>query len=109
MEKTKKDKYLKACLDRRRHFSPLVYSVDGLAGKETRAAERRLASLLASKLHREYSEMAFFVRTRMNLAIVRANTILLRSSRERRHINLSNFVQLEDNAGVKAMDFMREG
>ena len=54
----------------------------GLAGKETRAAERRLASLIASKLHREYSEMAFFVFICMNLAIVRANTLLLHGSKK---------------------------
>ena len=42
--KRKKDKYLEACRERRRDFIP----VDGLAGKEARAAEKRLASLLAS-------------------------------------------------------------
>ena len=87
---------------------PLVYSVDELAGIEIRATERRLASLLASKLHREYSEMAFFIHTHMNLAIVRANTILLCSSQEKGHKNLANFVQSEDGAAMNAMDFMRE-
>ena len=52
-EKAKKDKNLKDSLDRCQHFSPLVYSVDGFAGKETRASERKLVSFLASKLHRE--------------------------------------------------------
>ena len=45
MKKTKKDKYLKACFDKHQHFSCLIYSVDGFAGKETKAAKRRLASL----------------------------------------------------------------
>ena len=48
----KKSKYEEACLERRRDFTPMVYSVDGLASKETRAAERRLASMLASKWDR---------------------------------------------------------
>eukprot|EP00957_Ditylum_brightwellii_P151657 11548959-Ditylum_brightwellii.AAC.1 len=43
-EKQKKDKYVKPCAERRRHFTPLVYSPDGMPGTETRAAERRLAS-----------------------------------------------------------------
>ena len=41
----KKKKYLKTCLDRNQLFSLLIYSVDGLAGIETRGAERKLASL----------------------------------------------------------------
>ena len=60
---------------------PLVYSVDGMAAKEARAFERRTASLLASKLDRRYSEMCGIVRSRMALAVVRNNTLLLRSSR----------------------------
>ncbi|EJK66440.1 hypothetical protein THAOC_12644 [Thalassiosira oceanica] len=67
--KRKKDKYLEACRERRRDFIPMAYSVDGLAGKEARAAEKRLASLLASKWDRPYSEMACFVKTRMSLSI----------------------------------------
>ena len=77
----KRDKYEGACLERRKDFTPLIYSVDGLASKATRAAERRLASLLSTKWDRQYSEMANFIRTRMSLAVVRSNTLLLRSER----------------------------
>ncbi len=80
-EKEKKRKYEAACLERRRDFTPLVYSVDGMPGKEARATEKRIASLLATKWDRQYSEMAAFVRTRMSLAVVRANTLLLRGDR----------------------------
>ena len=38
--KRKKNKYLQACLDRRRTFTPLVYSVDGMACKEARSFEK---------------------------------------------------------------------
>ena len=76
--KRKKDKYLEACRERRRDFIPMAYSVDGLAGKEVRAAEKRLASLLASKWDSPYSEMACFVKTRMSLSIVRSISMLLR-------------------------------
>ena len=67
-----------------RDFTPLVYSVDGCAGRETKAAERKLAGALAGKWDREYSEMVAYVRTRMALAVVRANTLLIRGSRSRR-------------------------
>ena len=51
--------------------------VDGLATKDTRNAKRRLASVLTTKWGRSYSNIANFVRTRMSLAIVRSNTLLL--------------------------------
>ena len=79
--KAKKSKYLDACLERRRSFTPLVYSVDGMACKEARAWEKRVASLISSKMNRTYSEMVGFVRARMSLAVVRMNTHLLRGSR----------------------------
>ena len=82
--KVKKAKYNDACLEMRRSFMPLVYSVDGLACKEARAFEKRVASLLATKWNRSYSEMAGFVKSRMSLAIIRSNTMLLRGSRTSR-------------------------
>ncbi|EJK69956.1 hypothetical protein THAOC_08734, partial [Thalassiosira oceanica] len=79
--KRKKDKYLEACRERRRDFIPMAYSVDCLAGKEARAAEKWLASLLTSKWDRPYSELACFVKTRMSLSIVRSISMLLHGSR----------------------------
>jgi hypothetical protein len=73
----KKEKYEEACLEWRRDFTPMIYSVDGMANKHARAAEKRIAGLLAAKWARQYSQMACFVRTRMCLAIVRSNTLLL--------------------------------
>ena len=82
-EKEKKDKYLDTCHELRKDFVPLVYSVDGMAGKEARAAEKRLASALAKKWKRPYSQMVQYVKMRMNIAIVRSNSLLLRGSRDR--------------------------
>ena len=79
--KEKKDKYETAYLDRRRDFTPLVYSVDGMASKDARTAERRIAWLLAKKWSRTYSDMANFIRTRMSLTVVRSNTLLLIGNR----------------------------
>ena len=83
-EKEKKGKYETACHEQRKDFTPLVYSIDGMAGPATRAAERRMASRLAWKWKREYSEMVGYVRTRMSLAVVRSNTLMWRGSRTRR-------------------------
>ena len=82
-EKEKKDLYLQACLERRRTFTPMVYSADGTPGVEALAAQKRLAVLLSYKLKREYSEICSFVRARMSLAIVSSNSLLLRSSRDK--------------------------
>ncbi|KAL7474365.1 hypothetical protein ACHAW6_000346 [Cyclotella cf. meneghiniana] len=72
--KEEKDKYETACLDQRRDFTPLVYYVDGMASKDTRTAERRIAWLLTRKWSHTYSDMANFIQTRMSLAIVRYPT-----------------------------------
>ena len=83
-EKEKIRKYKKACLERRRDFTPLCYTADGMAGREARNAERRLGMLLSEKWQRQHSQMVFFVRSRMSLALVRANSLLIRGSREKR-------------------------
>ena len=72
------------CLERRRDFTPLVYSVDGMAGRETKQAQRKLASRLAHKWNKEYSYMVAYVQARMALAVVRLNSLLMRGSRKRR-------------------------
>ena len=82
-EKEKKDLYLQACLERRRNFTTMVYSVDGIPGAEALASQKMLATLLSYKLKREYSEMCGFVRAKMLLAIVRSNSLLLRGPRDK--------------------------
>ena len=77
----KKDKYEEACLKQRRDFTPMIYSVDGMADKHARAAEKRIAGILVAKWTQQYSQMTSFIRTRMCLAIVRSNTLLLRGDR----------------------------
>ncbi len=59
------------------------FTVDGIAGREARNAEKRLATHLAGKWNREYSQMVYYVRVRMAIAVVRANSLLIRGSRDR--------------------------
>ncbi len=82
-EKEKKDKYLRNCLEMRKDFTPMVYSVDGIAGREARNAKKRLATQLAGKWKHEYSQMVYYVRVRMAIAVVRANSLLICCSRDR--------------------------
>ena len=51
-EKEKKKKILTALHARRKDFTPMIYTVDGIAGREARSAEKRLASVLAEKWKR---------------------------------------------------------
>ena len=78
---------------------PLVYSVDGMAGKEAKPFERRIASLLAEKWDRPYSEMVGYVRGCMGLAIIRHNTRHLRGSRSK----YREVLETEDAAGYEAV------
>jgi hypothetical protein len=80
-EKEKKGKYLQNCLEMRKDFTPLVYTVDGVAGREARSAEKRLAALLADKWKRQYSQMVYYVRARIQLSLVRTTSLLIRGSR----------------------------
>lgn len=45
--------------------------------KETKLAEKHLAEVLAAKWRKEYSEMVYYVRVWMALAVVRANSLLI--------------------------------
>ena len=45
----KKLKYLRQCVERRRSFALLIYSVDRMAEREAQAFEKRTAHLLAEK------------------------------------------------------------
>jgi hypothetical protein len=80
-EKEKKTKHLAACVARRRHFTPLVFSVDGLQGPEATAASKCLASKLSKKWGRSYSEVVGCVRSRISIALVRSASRCLRVDR----------------------------
>jgi hypothetical protein len=81
-EKEKKDKYVDACLARRRSFTPLVFLVDGLRGTEASAATKKLASHLSAKWKRTYSEVCGFVCSRLSITLVRTASLCLRGSRD---------------------------
>jgi hypothetical protein len=82
-EKEEKDKYLNPCLQQCKDFTPLVYLVEGIAGGEVRNAEKRLGALLVAKWKKEYSRMVHYVRVRMALPVVRANSLLIQGRRDR--------------------------
>jgi hypothetical protein len=81
--KEKKDKYLQTCFEMRKDFTPMVYLVDGIVGREARNTEKRLTTHLASKWNCGYSRMVYYVRVWMSIAVVHAISLLIRGSRDR--------------------------
>ena len=80
-EQAKKKKYLQACLAQRMHFTPLVFSIDGVMGRETDAFVKILAKHLALKWDRPFSRVIDYLLTRLSIACVRATHRTMRSSR----------------------------
>ena len=71
-QKEKKWKYLEACLQKRRHFSPFIFSVDVLLIDEAEAALKRISSRLATKCKQPYYKTCGYVNIRVAITLVRA-------------------------------------
>jgi hypothetical protein len=71
-EVEKKWKYLVHCECQRKHFTPLVFSVDVMMGMECDATRKRLVSCLATLWKWTYSEVCSFVRSRLAIALVQS-------------------------------------
>jgi hypothetical protein len=100
-EKEKKKKYLEACLEQRRHFTPFVVSANGLLRKEAKTLLEKILALLAEKWEKLDSEVCGYVNARMSIAIVvQVTHLCLRGS----HIPTSQMCnchpQWEDKAGL---------
>ena len=102
--RVKKAKYPKVCLGQQRTIAPLAYSVDGMAGVEARAFEKCIASLLAAKWGREYSELMGSVRATMAMAVARANTLLLRGVR----LTRPKWIPFVNGAALEGFPGLRE-
>ena len=99
-ERGKKKKYLEACLQQRRHFSPFLASVYGLLGVETTVNLKRIASHLATKWRQTYSKTCGYVKSRVTITLVRATHRCLRESRVSAHRISMQRPQWEDGAGL---------
>jgi len=98
MEKTRK--YKKACLERRRDFTPLCYTADGMAGREARnAASPGLPFGVKMEAPTHPDDILCAIsRMFLALALVWANSLLIRESREKH--NHRNRSLIEDGPGM---------
>ena len=99
-EKEKKKKYLEACIEERRHFSPYVCDCYGLLGEEAKAVNKKLAAKLANKWKAPYSATCGFINARISIAIIRATHLCLRGSRIPFRNMSSKCCQCDDGAGL---------
>ena len=77
----KKKLYTKAVEDRRGTFTTFVTYVDGLLHREAEHFLKHVATSIAVKWDKSYSETCAFVRARLLFALVRASSLCLRGSR----------------------------
>lgn len=83
-EKEKRDKYGAECRERRVDFSPFVVSMDGALGPGASAVMRELVLAIAKRTGRPMARVAGAVRAKVQLAVLRASVMCLRSPRMRR-------------------------
>ena len=81
VDRGKKRVYPEACLQKRRHFSPLVASVDGFLGVEAMATLKRISSCLATKWRQPYLRTYGYVNSKIAITLVRATHRFIRGSR----------------------------
>ena len=77
----RREKYLPSCEEQRKHFTPLVYSVDGMVAKEAQAAVKNLARQLSEKWHKTHSEVWGYLSGQLSIGLVRSTSMCLRNSR----------------------------
>ena len=99
--KENKNKNLCPLHEQRTDFTPIaiVYSVYGIVGREAKYAGKYLATFLTEKWKRSYPEMAFYVQVKMVIAVVRANNLLIRGSRDQhkpRHLQIADEATMYD-------------
>ena len=94
-ENEKKKKYLDAAAARRTHFTPLCFSVDGIAGSEAASFLKRLAYCLSAHWERSYADIMYWIRARISFAVLRATVLCVRGSHTRWRC-----LGLEDGASI---------
>ena len=71
-EKEKKIKYLKTCLQQRRHFTPFFTLVDSLLWVEAESTLKHITSFLRMKWQETYPRTYRYMKSRVRITLVRA-------------------------------------
>ena len=81
IEKQKIDKHRQDCLDNRADFVPIAVTCCGCIGEQGKKYLQRVGRVLAVKWGKSYSEVMGFIKCRVSVAIARAASMCIRSSR----------------------------
>jgi len=81
IKKSKKEKYLGPLCEQWKNSTPLIYSVDSLAGKEAKSATRKTSLLQSEKWGKTHSVVASFVNMKIALSLACSLSMCLRNSR----------------------------
>ena len=73
-KRDKKKNYLNTCLNKSRHSTPFVISVDGLLGVEAEETLKHIASCLAIKWNDLYSRICRYIKSRVAITHIRPST-----------------------------------
>ena len=96
----KKKKYIHACINERRHFTPFVASVDELIGVEEEATHKRISRRLTNNWKEPYSHTCGYVKNILAINLVRATHRCIRGNRVPASQIRVNRPQWEDGAGL---------
>ena len=89
-----------ACEEKHVGFTSLCYSVDGLIGNKAKFFLKRLADQLANKWHEPYGTIMYWLKAKINFALIRATVLCVRGTRSRLRC-----AALLDGAPIKSASF----
>ena len=92
--------YLYACLNERRHFTTRIALVDSLLGIDLEATLKRIASHLAQKWKEPYSRTYGYVKSRVDITLLRATHRCIREGSVPESLIIVTRPQWEDGAGI---------
>ena len=81
-ENEKMNQYLCLCLEMQKNFTPLVYSDDGITGREAKNVEKFLVYHLLEKWHKPLPQMVCYDWIRMANVVVPTISLLICDSRD---------------------------
>ena len=93
--KEKHRKYNLAAEDLRASFTPLIISCDGVIAKEYESFVKQTATKLCEKWHKPYSVIIAWLKTKIQISLIRAVSIRLRGTRK-----FIKWIGCEDGAGI---------
>ena len=80
-ETIKKDKHVKHCHNRQKHFSPFFLSVDGMLGREALVILSQLSRFMEKKREEPLSQVWRWVNGRIVIAVARSYSQMIHGAR----------------------------